>query len=66
MTCRVARLSPDLPRIDLVFCCESGSSDLKVCGTLKSLGPHLRPVQGRVWNVEGKPDAITEVGQPLA
>ena len=43
MTCRVARLSPDLPlmRMDLAFCCECGSSDLEVCYTSKTLGPHL-------------------------
>jgi hypothetical protein len=41
MTCRVARLSPDLLRIDLVFCCECGSADLEMCSTSKALGPHL-------------------------
>ena len=41
MTCRVARLSPDLLRINLVFCCECGSSDLEVCSTSKAMGPHL-------------------------
>ena len=46
MTCRAARLSQDLPRIiiDLVYCCECGSSDLEVCHTSKTLGPHLCPI----------------------
>lgn len=45
MTCRVARLSPDLPLsiLGLVFCCECGSSDLEVCYTSNTLGPHLCP-----------------------
>jgi hypothetical protein len=41
MTCRVARLSQDLLRIDLAFCCECGSAELEVCFTSKALGPHL-------------------------
>jgi len=41
MTCRVARLSQDLSRIDLAFCCECGSADLEVCFTSKALGPHI-------------------------
>lgn len=41
MTCRVARLSQDLLRIDLAFCRECGSADLEVCYTSKALGPHL-------------------------
>lgn len=57
MTCRVARLSPDLPliRMDLVFCCEGDSSDLEVCYTSKNLGPHLCPactqskVEYEIW-----------------
>ena len=43
MTCRVARLSQDLLRIDLAFCCECGSAGLEVCYTSKALGPHLCP-----------------------
>ena len=43
MTCRVARLSPDLLRIDVVFCCECGSPDREMCYTSKALGPHLCP-----------------------
>ena len=66
MTCRVARLSQDIFRVDLVFCCECGSGDLEVCYTSKALGPHLcpdlRPVQGRVRNVDGNPDAIVDEG----
>ena len=41
MTCRVARLSQDLPLIDLAFCCECGSAELEACYTSKALGPHL-------------------------
>jgi hypothetical protein len=41
VTCRVARLSQDLLRIDLAFCSECGSADLEVCYTSKALGPHL-------------------------
>ena len=41
MTCRVARLSPDLLRVNVAFCCECGSADLEACFTSKSLGPHL-------------------------
>jgi hypothetical protein len=41
MTCRVARLSQDLLRIDLAFCSECGSADLEACYTSKALGPHL-------------------------
>jgi len=41
MTCRVARLLQDPPRIDLVFCSECGSSDLDVCHTSNTFGPHL-------------------------
>ena len=44
MTCRVARLSQDLLRIDLAFCCECGSANLEVCHTSKALGPHLCPI----------------------
>lgn len=41
MTCRVARLPQDTPRIDLVCCSECGSSDVEVCPTRHILGPHL-------------------------
>ena len=44
VTCRVARLSQDVLRIGLVFCCECGSADLEVCYTSKALGPHLCPI----------------------
>jgi len=43
MTCRVARMSPNLLHIDLALCCECGSADLEVCHTSKALGPHLCP-----------------------
>ena len=43
VTCRVARSSRNLLRIDLAFCCECGSADLEVCYTSKALGPHLCP-----------------------
>ncbi len=50
MTCRVARLSQNFFRVDLVFCCECGSGDLEACYTSKALGPHLCPtcVQSKV------------------
>ena len=41
MTCRVARLSPDLLLVNVAFCCKCGSPDLEVSYTSKSLGPHL-------------------------
>lgn len=44
MTCRVARLSQDLFRMALAFCCECGSADLAMCYTSKALGPHLCPI----------------------
>jgi hypothetical protein len=45
VTCRVTRMSQDFPLIiiDPVFCCECGASDLGVCDTSKTLGPHLCP-----------------------
>lgn len=43
VTCRVARLSEDLLRIDPAFCCECSSADLEMCFTSKALGPHLCP-----------------------
>ena len=47
MTCRVARSSQYLLRIDLAFCCECGSAALEVCYTSKALGPHLCPICAR-------------------
>jgi len=41
MSCRVARLSQGILRIDLAFCCECGSAELEVCFTSKAMGPHL-------------------------
>ncbi len=41
MTCRVARVLQDPPRIDLISCSECGSSDLEVCYASNTLGPHL-------------------------
>ena len=43
MTCRVARLLQDPPRIDLAVCSECGSSDLEVCRTMNIPGPHVCP-----------------------
>lgn len=68
MTCRVARLPQDLPLriIDPVFCCDCGSSDLGGVLHLENPGaasvPTLRPVQGRVRNLEGNPNAIANEG----
>lgn len=45
----VARLSQDLFRINLAFCCACDSTDLEVCQTSKALGPpvpNVRPTQG--------------------
>ena len=70
MTCRVARLSQDLPHIGLAFCCECGSADLEVCHTSKALGPHLCPtcalsiVECGTWQ-EYQPRAPM-TGQPVA
>jgi hypothetical protein len=43
MTCRVARVSSDLPlrEVNLVLCCECGSSHLEVCYIANAQGPHL-------------------------
>ena len=41
MTCRVARIPQDLARMNLVYCCECGSSNLEVFHTSRTLGPHL-------------------------
>lgn len=41
MTCRVARVSPNLLCVHMAFCSECGSADLEVCYTSKFLGPHL-------------------------
>ena len=41
MTCRVARLFQDFPRINPVVRSECGSSDVEVSRTLNDLGPHL-------------------------
>ena len=43
MACRGARLSQEMFRRDLAFCCACGSADLEVCHTSKALGPHLCP-----------------------
>jgi hypothetical protein len=70
VTCRVARLSQDLLRIDLAFCCECGSADLEVCYTSKALGPHLCPtcaqsmVECGAWQENQMRSPMT--GQPVA
>ena len=72
MACRAARLSQDLPlrTIDLVFCCECGSSDLEVCYTSKTLGPHLCPtcIQSKVDDETWKKirDGFSMKEQPVA
>ena len=70
MTCRVARLSQDLFRIHLAFCCECGSADLEVCHTSKALGPHLCPAcaQSKVECGTGKETEtrLSLRGQPVA
>ena len=64
MTCRVARLSQDLLRIDLAFCCECGSADLETCFISKSLGPHLCPICAQSM-VERATWKETEVRSPI-
>ena len=44
MTCRVARLPQDLARMNLVYCCQCGSSNLETFHTSRTLGPHLCPM----------------------
>lgn len=44
MTCRVARSFRDHSRLDLVSCCECGSTDPSVLSVSMSLGPYLCPV----------------------
>lgn len=41
MTCRVARSFRDHRRLDLVSCCECGSTDPSVQSASTSLGPYL-------------------------
>lgn len=78
MTCRVARLSQDLFRVDLAFCCECGSADLEVCYTSKALGPHLCPtcaqskVECGTWmetqtqlSMREQPVALTGAAAPM-
>ena len=50
MTCRVARSFQNHTQMDLVYCCECGSSNLEVFWTSRTLGPHLCPmcVQSKV------------------
>jgi hypothetical protein len=66
MTCRVARVLQDPPRIDLISCSECGSSDLEVCYASNTLGPApvpgLRPNHGRMRTVGGSPDKVALVG----
>ena len=70
MTCRVARLSQDLLRLELAFCCECGSADLEVCYTSKALGPHLCPICVQslavcgAWQENQTRSSMT--GQPVA
>jgi len=70
VTCRVARVSQDLFRMDLAFCCECGSADLEMCHTSKALGPHLCPIcaQSKVecgtW-MEAQA-RLSMMGQPVA
>jgi len=78
VTCRVARLSQDLLRIDLAFCCECGSANLEVCYTSKAQGPHLCPtcaqskVECGTWTetltrlpLKGQPVALASAAAPM-
>jgi hypothetical protein len=44
LTCRVAGLSQDFRRVDLVFHCEDGAADLEVRDSSKALRPYLCPI----------------------
>jgi hypothetical protein len=69
VTCRVARVSQDLLRIDLAFCCECGSADLEVCYTSKAQGPHLCPAYAQSMVECGVAEILTRspmTGQPIA
>jgi len=41
MTCRVARSFHNSTRMEPVFCCACGSTNLEVFSTANTLGPHL-------------------------
>lgn len=66
MTCRVARVSQDRPRLNLVFCDECDWADLEVCSTLKARGaaavPGLRPIHGRIRSMGGNRDPVVNAG----
>lgn len=62
MTCRVARSFQRDTQIEPVYCCECGSTLPETFCALKTLGPHLCPVDGRVRSTEGRPDAIADEG----
>ena len=69
MTCRVARVSQDLLRRDLAFCCECGSADLEVCYTSKAQGPHLCQICAQSMVAYGVAEILTRspiAGQPIA
>lgn len=69
MTCRVARLSPDLLRVDVALCCECGSPDLEVCYTSKALGPHrcqICALSVVEFGVAENSARSTMTGQPVA
>jgi hypothetical protein len=69
VTCRVARVSQDLLRRDLAFCCECCSADLEVCYTSKAQGPHLCPTCTQSMVAYGVAKILTRspiAGQPIA
>lgn len=44
MTCRAARLFSNPTRLDLLYCCRCGSTDLGVSGISTGFGPYLCPI----------------------
>ncbi len=67
MICRAARLSENLPDLDLVCCCECGSANLVLCDTSgyrqegRSRVPTISPRTGEVWD-----DFMTSASASLA
>lgn len=65
MTCRVARSFRDHRRLDLVSCCECGSTDPSVQSASTSLGPYLCPVceQSLIARGAAKEQALEPLGE---
>ena len=59
MTCRVARLPQNLARMNLVYCCQCGSSNLETFHTSRTLGPHLCPMCTQSKGEGGAAESMT-------